>query len=187
MIKKVVGVAAATLTATAGLVALNIAPAHAAGDGKVISTTNLTVRNAPTSKATAVGSIKPGKVIPLSCKVTGTSVDGNNRWYQLPGGDSPEWVSARYIRNIGTAPYWCGNDERFVGRTTASVRVRVGPNTRDASVKTLADGAGVDIICKTTSQSVDGNKRWYWTTGKRWVSARYIDNVGRAPNWCVEM
>jgi uncharacterized protein YraI len=186
MIKKILGMAATVLMATAGTAVLATTPAYAAGDGKVTSSTNLSVRNAPTTKAKTVGSIKPGKIIPLACKVTGTSVGGNNRWYQLPG-DAPQWVSARYVQNLGTAPAWCGNAERFVGRTSATVRVRVAPNTGDAVVRTLSRGAGVDIICKTTSQSVDGNSRWYWTTDRRWVAARYVSNVGSTPNWCVEM
>jgi len=185
MIKKMVSLAAATLTASAALVAMTATTADAAGDGKVISRTNLTVRHAPSTHANAVGSIKPGKVIPLNCKVTGSSVGGNNRWYLLPGGDEGEWVSARYIKNLGSAPGWCGNDERFVGKATANVRVRVGPNTQDTAVDTLGKGDGIDIICKTNAKNVDGNTRWYWTKDHRWVSARYVDNVGRSPNWCV--
>jgi hypothetical protein len=187
MIKKFIGASAAALAVAAGSIAWAAAPASAAGgDGKVISKTNLVVRHAPSTHAKSVGSIKPGQVIPLSCKVTGTNVDGNNRWYLLPGSDSPEWVSARYIQNIGSAPGWCGNDERFVGRTTATVTRRVAPNTADASAGSYAKGAGVDIICKASAQNIDGNKIWYWTTNHQWVSARYVSNVGRAPNWCVE-
>jgi|GEM_PF-6855152 hypothetical protein len=187
MIKKLIATSAAALAVGAGSVAATAGTASAAGgDGKVISKTNLVVRHAPSIHAKSVGSIKPGKVIPLSCKATGTTVDGNNRWYLLPGSDTPEWVSARYIKNIGTAPGWCGNKERFVGRTTAALTRRVAPNTADAKAGTYAKGAGVDIICKASAQNIDGNKIWYWTTGHQWVSARYVSNVGRAPNWCVE-
>jgi hypothetical protein len=187
MIKKMIGAGVAALAVAAGSVALTTSPAFAAGgDGKVISKTNLIVRHAPSTHASNVGSIKPGKTIPLSCKVTGTTVDGNSIWYLLPGGDSPEWVSARYVQNIGKAPSWCGNDERFVGKATASLTKRTAPNTADARAGSYGKGAGVDIICKVTAQNVGGNKFWYWTTSHRWVSARYVDNVGRAPNWCVE-
>lgn len=186
MIKRTVGLAATALTAVAGTAVFAASPAYAAGDGKVISKEKLTVRYAPSTHSKAVGSIKPGKVIPLSCKVTGTSVDGNNRWYLLPGSDSPEWVSARYVKNLNTAPAWCGDSQRYVGKTTTSVKVRVAPNTKDASVRTLKKGAGVDIICKAKGQGVNGNNRWYWTTDRRWVTAAYVDNVGRAPGWCVE-
>jgi hypothetical protein len=188
MIKRIVGAGVAALTIAAGSVALTASPAVAAGtDGKVISRTNLRIHNAPSVHAAGVGSYKPGKTIPLTCKTTGTTVDGNNIWYEVPiaGDGPPHWVAARYVQNIGKAPGWCGNDERFVGKATASLTKRAAPNTADARVGSYAKGAGVDIICKATAQSIGGNKFWYWTSSHRWVSARYVDNVGSAPNWCL--
>lgn len=112
MIKRIAGVAVATLAVSAGTLGLASTPAQAdAGgpEGKVISKIDLTVRSGPSTSAKAVGSVKPGKTIPLGCKVRGTNVDGNNRWYRLPGDDSgQEWVSARYVANVGKAPPWCG-------------------------------------------------------------------------------
>ncbi|HEY9291838.1 MAG TPA: hypothetical protein VIP98_11210 [Microlunatus sp.] len=187
MIKKVVGVATATLTAAAGVMALGATSAQAqSSEGKIIANTSLSVRYAPSTHAKAVDSIKRGKVVPLECKVTGTSVDGNNRWYLLPGDShgGHEWIAARYVQNIGPVPGWCGTDELFVGRAAAAVSVRKGPNTADTRVRTLAKGAGVDLVCKLQAQKVDGNGLWYWTKDHNWVSARYVDNVGRAPNYC---
>ncbi|SDS28318.1 hypothetical protein [Microlunatus soli] len=188
MIKKVVSVAVAALTAGAGLVSLGATTADAASsDGKIIAKPSLSVRYAPSSHAKYLTSIKYGKVVPLNCKVTGTSVGGNNRWYLLPGDSfgGHEWIAARYVTNIGSTPGWCGNSERFVGRATTTVSKRTGPTTADPRSGSIARGVGVDIICKLPSQSVNGNKLWYWTTDHKWVSARYIDNVGRAPNHCV--
>lgn len=152
-------------------------------EGKAIAKSGLTVRALPTTASAAKGSIAKGKVFPIVCKVRGTSVDGNNIWYALPP-TLGEWVSARYVENVGPAPRWCGNDERFVGRTTAKLTKRVAPTTAAASVGTLAKGAGVDIICKLDGKNVDGNKKWYYLTDGRWVAARYVANVGRAPGWC---
>ena len=152
-------------------------------EGKAIANGGLTVRALPTTASAAKGSIAKGKVFPIVCKVRGTSVGGNNIWYALPP-TLGEWVSARYVENVGPAPRWCGNDERFVGRTTATLTKRVAPTTAAASVGTLAKGAGVDIICKLDGKNVDGNKKWYYLTDGRWVAARYVANVGRAPGWC---
>lgn len=152
-------------------------------EGKAIANGGLTVRALPTTASAAKGSIAKGKVFPIVCKVRGTSVGGNNIWYALPP-TLGEWVSARYVENVGPAPRWCGNDERFVGRTTAKLTKRVAPTTAAASVGTLAKGAGVDIICKLDGKNVDGNKKWYYLTDGRWVAARYVANVGRAPGWC---
>lgn len=185
MITKAIRAGALVLaTAVAGGL-MTSAPAHAQGsyEGKVISKTNLSVRYGPSSATKRMGSVKPGKVIPLHCKVRGSSVGGNDIWYALPPTFN-EWVSARYVDNVGAAPDWCGNSERFVGRTTAKLTKRAAPTSASAAKGSYNSGAGVDIICKLKGQNVSGNNLWYWTTGKRWVAARYVDNVGRAPHWC---
>jgi len=165
-----------------GLLAATPAQASNGYEGRVEATT-LTVRYGPTTASRALGSFKKNEVIPLICKVRGTSVDGNTIWYSLPP-DLTEWVSARYVANVGAAPDWCGNDERFVGRTTTKLTKRTGPTTAASSAGTLAKGAGVDIICKLPGQNVNGNNRWYYLTDGRWVSARFVTNVGQAPGWC---
>lgn len=187
MIKKVFSVAVAALTAGTGLVALGAASAEAAGsEGKITAKPSLSIRYAASSHSKYQTSIKYGEVVPLECKVTGTSSGGNNRWYLLPGDSfgGHEWIAARYVKNIGSTPGWCGNDERFVGRATTAISKRNGPTTSDSRSGSVAKGGGVDIICELQSQSVNGNKLWYWTKDHKWVSARYVKNVGRAPNYC---
>lgn len=187
---KVAGLALATAL-TGGLTAAT--PAHAApapsdahavgGDGRVVATT-LHVRYGPTTASKARGSFKKGDLIPLACKLRGTSVDGNNIWYALPP-TLNEWVSARYVENVGAAPGWCGTDERYVGKATEKLTKRTGPTTSASKAGTVAKGARVNIICKLPGQNVKGNTRWYYLTDGRWVSARYVDNVGKAPGWCT--
>lgn len=49
-----------------------------------------------------------------------------------------------------------------------------------------ADGTRLHLTCKVRSVSVRGNDLWYLVRGKkgRWVSARYVANVGKAPRLC---
>ena len=152
-------------------------------EGKATASGGLTVRALPTTASAAKGSIPKGKVFPIVCKVRGTSVGGNTIWYALPP-TLGEWVSARYVENVGPAPRWCGNEERIFGLTTVKLTKRVAPTTAAASAGTLAKGAGVDIICKLNGKNVDGNKRWYYLNDGRWVAARYVKNVGGVPVWC---
>jgi uncharacterized protein YgiM (DUF1202 family) len=162
------------------------APAHAADtgtEGRVTAKTNLSVRFGPTTASRAVGSVRPGQVIPLVCKVRGSSVGGNDLWYALPP-TLNEWVSARYVANVGAAPEWCGTDARFRGRSTAALTQRTGPTRAAGSAGTLARGANLVIVCKLRGQDVNGNALWYSLTNGRWVSARYVTNVGSAPGWC---
>lgn len=178
-----IAIAAASAAVVGGLLTAAPAQAQATYQGKVIASGGLTVRHLPTTASSAEGKVARGQTIEIVCKVRGSSVDGNSVWYALPP-TLNEWVSARYVQNVGAAPRWCGSSERFVGRTTTALTKRVAPTTAAASAGTLARGAGVDIICKLEGQSVGGNNRWYYLTDSRWVAARYVENVGRAPGWC---
>ncbi len=60
------------------------------------------------------------------------------------------------------------------------------PSSDAAKYGSYADGARLRLTCKVHSESVDGNDLWYLVRGSkgRWVSARYVDNVGAAPRVC---
>jgi Bacterial SH3 domain len=66
--------------------------------------------------------------------------------------------------------------------------LRSAPNRSRGSevLRVAAFGEIVDIFCKTPGESVDGNPLWYLLADGTWAwgSARYIDNIGRAPHWC---
>jgi uncharacterized protein YraI len=165
------------------------APAHASHasyEGKVTASTSLNVRSAPTGASTKVGSLKSGTKINIQCKVFGPSVGGNSLWYKLANGN---WVTARYVSNIGAAPRFCGDGKEYVGKVSASksLAIRSGPNTANLKVSSAPRGMELAIVCKVDSQKVDGNPRWYQLTGDgggQWVSARYVTNVGSAPPYC---
>lgn len=72
--------------------------------GKVVSRIDLNVRTRPDTDGRVVGSLRPGKVVKLDCKVIGEKVDGNKRWYKLE--DRKGWVAARYVKNLDHVP-WC--------------------------------------------------------------------------------
>lgn len=189
MIKQALRVAALLAAATVSGGMLTAGPAQAdpgapARDGKVVSKSGLSVRVGPTTASARKATIPSGKIIPLGCKVRGTSVDGNDLWYSLPP-TLNEWVSARYVDNIGGTPSWCGTSARYTGDVTRTLTLRTGPTTAASSAGTVKPGLTTKIICKLPGQSVAGNDRWYYLTNGRWISARYVDNVGIAPAWCV--
>ncbi|MCX5205695.1 InlB B-repeat-containing protein [Streptomyces sp. NBC_00237] len=74
--------------------------------GRVIARTGLLVRDRPDQGGRVIGKLPTGKIVGITCKVKGQTVDGNPRWYRLTDG-TYAWSSARYITNIGTAPHWC--------------------------------------------------------------------------------
>ncbi|WP_053202412.1 SH3 domain-containing protein [Jiangella muralis] len=75
--------------------------------GRVASSTALAVRSGPSTANAKVSSIPRGAQMSIVCKVDAQNVDGNRRWYQLTGDGGGQWVSARYVTNVGAAPPYC--------------------------------------------------------------------------------
>lgn len=75
----------------------------------------------------------------------------------------------------------------YTGRVIAPVAVRTHFTTAAARIGTLNKGAKVSIWCKANGVPVDGNPRWYMLSldARHWVSARYVTNLGAAPQWCL--
>lgn len=64
----------------------------------------LNVRSGPGTGYRVVGSRAVGSDVAVTCKVRGSNVRGNHRWYRLA--HHRGWVSARYVHNLGTVR-WC--------------------------------------------------------------------------------
>lgn len=174
----------ATTALTGGLLGATPAQADDASGGVVVAKGGVNVRSLPTTVGYPLGVIKNGTHIALGCKVHGTSIDGNDRWYSVLGHEGPdEWVSARYVRNLGV-PDWCGDGHKYVGQTTALVNLRVGPTRAEAISGAVGTDTRVSLVCKLRGEAVNGNSWWYETKSGHWISARYVKNVGTSPAYC---
>ncbi|MGX1566498.1 SH3 domain-containing protein [Streptomyces sp. NPDC055506] len=80
------------------------------------------------------------------------------------------------------------DDRRFTrGIVTANtLALRSAPNRGSRIIRFAHRGDIVKIFCKTPGQTVQGNPLWYLLADGTWAwgSARFIDNIGRAPRWC---
>ncbi|MEQ7128680.1 SH3 domain-containing protein [Actinopolymorpha sp. B11F2] len=74
-------------------------------EGRALSFLN--VRSGPHTANATVSSAPQGTFLALVCKVDSQSIDGNPRWYQLTGDGGGQWVAARYVSNVGSAPPYC--------------------------------------------------------------------------------
>ncbi|MEV7346621.1 SH3 domain-containing protein [Streptomyces sp. NPDC093544] len=126
-----------------------------------------------------------------------------------PGsGDSREWDNGDSGRGDGDGQDWedggrdddgrdwengrddgrDNNPRRYKGRISArgGLALRTAPNRGARVLRVARYGEVVHIFCKTSGQSVDGNRLWYQLTDGTWAwgAARYIDNIGPAPRWC---
>lgn len=177
----------ATTALTAGLAISGGGTANAAGPasgtGEVDASGGLSIRYAPTTSSKQVSALRDNARVALACKVRGTSVGNNDIWYKL--NSRTKWISARFVRNVGRAPGWCA-DSNAVGENNQAIglNLRAGPSTKDRVVGSLSANGRVKLICKVNGESIRGNKLWYQTTDRKWVTARYVDNVGRAPSYC---
>lgn len=70
--------------------------------------------------------------------------------------------------------------------TAGELLLRSAPNRGSQVIRVAHRGERVSIFCKTTGQSVQGNRIWYLLTDGTWAwgSARYIDTIGTPPRWC---
>lgn len=75
--------------------------------GKVTARNSLAVRSGPNTANLKVSSAPRGQELAIVCKVNSQRIDGNARWYQLTGDGGGQWVAARYVSNVGTAPPYC--------------------------------------------------------------------------------
>lgn len=157
----------ATLLLAAGA-SLGLAAPHAAAasdvvlnavDGKVIAKTSLAEHTGPSTALDLSGKgYASGTVISIDCKLNGTTVDGNPRWYKIKGEKS--WVSARYVENIGEAPKSCIAGD-WAYEVTEGTTVREGPSTDDAELDSVKKGEEIKTRYHVKDgESVDGNTQW---------------------------
>ncbi len=74
------------------------------------------------------------------------------------------------------------------GQATTALQMRYAPSTASNPRGTVLKGQTFKIECKVRGTMVDGNNLWYLLPpgNTHWVSARYVKNVGPAPDWCSE-
>lgn len=92
-----------------------------------------------------------------------------------------EW-QAEVARERGV-PFGSGG---FDGQVVAQsgLNVRSDPSTSSEAQATLTDGTELRITCKTQGETIEGDPTWYKLGFQRWVSARYVANLGPQPDWC---
>jgi hypothetical protein len=84
------------------------------------------------------------------------------------------------------SPTYYGHHRAVEGRVVSrgSLAVRYGPGTNHWIAGRVGSGSHVWISCKARGTNVLGNNRWYkLSSGRGWVSARYVNNYNYV-RWC---
>lgn len=77
---------------------------HHSVEGRVVSRVPLKVHYGPGTSHWVTGTVSNRMHVWITCKVTGTRVGTNDRWYKLTDGQG--WVSAYYVNNYRHVR-WC--------------------------------------------------------------------------------
>lgn len=76
----------------------------------------------------------------------------------------------------------------YVGKVNSNVglNARSLPTSAAPRAGNYGDDTRLRLVCKVSGVSIGGNDLWYMVRGNqpRWVSARYVDNIGPAPRFC---
>jgi hypothetical protein len=75
--------------------------------GIVVSRTDLSLRQAPTTHSPVAGTLAPGSHVHVKCMVRGQSVNGNPNWYWLTGARA--WASAAFVDTGGARVPACAD------------------------------------------------------------------------------
>jgi flagellum-specific peptidoglycan hydrolase FlgJ/LysM repeat protein len=134
------------------------------------TTEAMNIRSSASTSGSVVGSLSKGTTFTATSMKTGTSVNGNKNWYYVSG---KGWVSGAYLTEVSI------NQQM---KTTAALNVRSDASTSSRVVTTLGQGVTVTVTAKKNGTSVEGNKTWYYVSGKGWVSGAYLTTTSSSSN-----
>ena len=108
----------------------------------------------------------------------GTSVNGNTKWYYVSG---KGWVSGAYLTEVNSGSTSGNTNDNTANtginqkmKTTATLNIRSTASTSGSIVGSLSQGSTVTATAVKNGTSVNGNNKWYYVSGKGWVSGAYL-------------
>ncbi|QQU17354.1 SH3 domain-containing protein [Enterococcus casseliflavus] len=152
---------------------------------KMKTTEAMNIRSSASTSGSVVGSLSKGTTFTATSMKTGTSVNGNKNWYYVSG---KGWVSGAYLTEVTNnnaseaEKEDNGSSINQQMKTTAALNVRSDASTSSRVVTTLGQGVTVTVTAKKNGTSVDGNKTWYYVSGKGWVSGAYLTTTSSSSN-----
>ncbi len=152
---------------------------------KMKTTEAMNIRSSASTSGSVVGSLSKGTTFTASSMKTGTSVNGNKNWYYVSG---KGWVSGAYlteVTNNNASEAEKEDNSSSINqkmKTTAALNVRSDASTSSRVVTTLGQGVTVTVTAKKNGTSVEGNKTWYYVSGKGWVSGAYLTTTSSSSN-----
>ena len=157
------------------------------------TTASMNIRSDASTSASITGSLAANTTFTATATKTGTSVNGNTTWYKISG---KGWVSGAYLTKVSTdssnnnsGSGNTGSDNSNSGttinkqmKTTEAMNIRSSASTSGSVVGSLSKGTTFTATSMKTGTSVNGNKNWYYVSGKGWVSGAYLTTTSSSSN-----
>ena len=141
---------------------------------KMKTTATLNIRSTASTNGSIVGSLSQGSTVTATAVKKGTSVNGNTKWYYVSG---KGWVSGAYLTSDSSSSSNTSNTGDSINqkmKTTATLNIRSTASTSGSIVGSLSQGSTVTATAVKNGTSVNGNNKWYYVSGKGWVSGAYL-------------
>ncbi|MCD4997917.1 SH3 domain-containing protein [Enterococcus gallinarum] len=145
---------------------------------KMKTTATLNIRSTASTSGSIVGSLSQGSTVTATAVKTGTSVNGNTKWYYVSG---KGWVSGAYLTEVNSGSTLGNTNDNTANtginqkmKTTATLNIRSTASTNGSIVGSLSQGSTVTVTAVKNGTSVNGNTKWYYVSGKGWVSGAYL-------------
>ena len=141
---------------------------------KMKTTATLNIRSTASTNGSIVGSLSQGSTVTVTAVKNGTSVNGNTNWYYVSG---KGWVSGAYLTSDSSSSSNTSNTGDSINqkmKTTATLNIRSTASTSGSIVGSLSQGSTVTATAVKNGTSVNGNNKWYYVSGKGWVSGAYL-------------
>ena len=145
---------------------------------KMKTTATLNIRSTASTSGSIVGSLSQGSTVTATAVKTGTSVNGNTKWYYVSG---KGWVSGAYLTEVNSGSTSGNTNDNTANtginqkmKTTATLNIRSTASTNGSIVGSLSQGSTVTVTAVKNGTSVNGNTKWYYVSGKGWVSGAYL-------------
>ncbi len=138
------------------------------------TTATLNIRSTASTSGSIVGSLSQGSTVTVTAVKNGTSVNGNTKWYYVSG---KGWVSGAYLTSDSSSSSNTSNTGDSINqkmKTTATLNIRSTASTSGSIVGSLSQGSTVTATAVKNGTSVNGNNKWYYVSGKGWVSGAYL-------------
>ena len=141
---------------------------------KMKTTATLNIRSTASTSGSIVGSLSQGSTVTVTAVKNGTSVNGNTKWYYVSG---KGWASGAYLTSDSSSSSNTSNTGDSINqkmKTTATLNIRSTASTSGSIVGSLSQGSTVTATAVKNGTSVNGNNKWYYVSGKGWVSGAYL-------------